>query len=285
MARIEEVEETHVTPGPPPSKTTKRKETPTVIKYYLAAFNALSALGWSYVLISTSIHLFQLDNPKTSPLPPLLLDLVKKVPYLPRASTKYLKLKDVEAVLPAALVPVLRRATTTYARVGYQTAVVQSLAIFEVVHSLFGLVRSPLFTTAMQVWSRYFLVWGVANVFPTAQTSPFYASMVLSWSITEVIRYTHYALNLLNLESYVLLWLRYTTFYLLYPTGAGSEAFVMLASLPKNYSAYSLYDWARAFFFVVWWPGLAFLMLHMQKQRNKALSGGKARSNAKSKTS
>lgn len=48
---------------------------------------------------------------------------------------------------------------------GYQTAVVQSLAIMEVVHSLLGFVRSPLFTTAIQVWTRYVLVWGVANLF------------------------------------------------------------------------------------------------------------------------
>ncbi|THH33244.1 hypothetical protein EUX98_g898 [Antrodiella citrinella] len=282
MARIEEVEETHVTPGP--AKTTKRKETPPVIKYYLAAFNALSALGWSYVLVVTAIHLFQLDSPKHSPLP-FLVPLAKSVPFVPRALTKYPNLRDVEAVIPGVLVPVLRRATTTYARVGYQTALVQSLAIMEVVHSLLGFVRSPLFTTATQVWSRYMLVWGVANVFPSSQTSPFYASMVLSWSITEVIRYSHYTLNLLDGESYLLLWLRYTTFYLLYPTGAGSEAFVMLASLPKSYSAYAVYDWARALFFVFWWPGLAFLMLHMQKQRSKALGGGKKRSGVKSKTS
>ncbi|TCD70342.1 hypothetical protein EIP91_003971 [Steccherinum ochraceum] len=272
MARIEEVHETHVTPGP---KHKKRKETPTAIKLYLAAYNALSAAGWSYVLLVTAVHLLDLDNPKTTP--PALLSLVQQIPYLPPRTSlpKYNRSYNAELFLPQAVVPLLRRATTTYARVGYQTALVQSLAVMEVVHSVLGFVRSPLFTTAMQVWSRYLLVWGVANVFPTAQSSPFYASMVLSWSITEVIRYTHYALTLLNTSSYLLLWLRYTTFYLLYPTGAGSEAFVMLASLPTSLSAYTLYDWARALFFVVWWPGLAFLMVHMQKQRSKALGGEK----------
>lgn len=77
--------------------------------------------------------------------------------------------------------------------------------------------------------------------------------MVLSWSITEVIRYSHYALTLLGTESYLLLWLRYTTFYFLYPTGAGSEAFVMLATLPNG--EYDLFAWVRAIFFVIWWPG------------------------------
>ena len=40
--------------------------------------------------------------------------------------------------------------------------------------------------------------------------------MILSWSITEVIRYVYYALNLLGREPYALLYIRYTTFYVLY---------------------------------------------------------------------
>ena len=40
----------------------------------------------------------------------------------------------------------------------------------------------------MQVASRLLLVWGVVNAYPdqTAR-SPFYSSMLLAWSITEVI--------------------------------------------------------------------------------------------------
>jgi len=36
--------------------------------------------------------------------------------------------------------------------------------------------------------------------------------MVLSWGITEVIRYSNYASDLLNIRPYALLWLRYLTF-------------------------------------------------------------------------
>lgn len=59
-----------------------------------------------------------------------------------------------------------RRSTTTFARVGTQTAFVQSFAVLEVLHVLFGLVRSPLQTTVMQVSSRLFLVWGITEQFP-----------------------------------------------------------------------------------------------------------------------
>ena len=40
----------------------------------------------------------------------------------------------------------------------------QSLALFELVHSLLGLVRSPFLTALMQVSSRILLVWGILGM-------------------------------------------------------------------------------------------------------------------------
>jgi very-long-chain (3R)-3-hydroxyacyl-CoA dehydratase len=42
----------------------------------------------------------------------------------------------------------------------------QSLAALEVVHAGMGLVRSPVFTTAQQVASRLFVVWGILYAVP-----------------------------------------------------------------------------------------------------------------------
>ena len=80
--------------------------------------------------------------------------------------------------------------------------------------------------------------------------------MVLSWSITEVIRYVFYALSLLKIEPYPLLWLRYTTFWVLYLTGASSEAFLILSSVPYSspISTWSIGDWYRLVMFGIWWP-------------------------------
>lgn len=47
---------------------------------------------------------------------------------------------------------------------------VQSLAVMEVVHAVMGLVRSPVFTTAQQVASRLFIVWGILNAAPKSTT-------------------------------------------------------------------------------------------------------------------
>ena len=75
--------------------------------------------------------------------------------------------------------------------------------------------------------------------------------MVLAWSLTEVIRYPFYALSLLDSKPYTLLYLRYTTFYVLYPLGAFSEAYLNYLTLPKSNPIPSLQSWA---FGAVWTP-------------------------------
>ena len=72
--------------------------------------------------------------------------------------------------LPASFRPVFKRACTTFAigRVGSIVRVVQTGALLEVLHVLLGFVRSPLATTAMQVASRIYMVWGITESFSAA---------------------------------------------------------------------------------------------------------------------
>ena len=79
--------------------------------------------------------------------------------------------------------------------------------------------------------------------------------MVLSWAMTEVIRYSFYACSLVGMTPYTLLYLRYTTFYLLYPSGASSEAFLIYATLPALEGIWKPTDYIRAGLFCIWWPG------------------------------
>lgn len=92
-------------------------------------------------------------------------------------------------------------------------------------HVTIGIVRSSLPTTVMQVSSRLLLIWGVVNRYPSATaTSPFYSSMLLAWSVTEVIRYSYFVWNLQGGGvPQAVVWLRYNTFYVLYPVGILSE--------------------------------------------------------------
>ncbi|KAK9468374.1 tyrosine phosphatase-like protein [Lipomyces arxii] len=147
---------------------------------------------------------------------------------------------------------------------------VQTGALLEIVHSLLGLVRSPILTTLMQVASRILLVWGVVYLFPeSGATTLAYSTMVISWSVTEIIRYAYYAYNLNGGPPKWLTWLRYNTFLLLYPTGVTSELLVIYASLgdAEKFSPY--YKWFLVAIFVIYVPGFRTMFGHMVKQRNR----------------
>lgn len=249
-----------------------------LLRSYLISYNTLSAVGWSYVFVTIIVqlagltHLSQFASP-TPTVKSTVMRFLRSIPFL----KPVLWGGDIESSLPPWLLPVFDRAKTSFTAVGWQTAVVQSCAVLEIFHSLLGWVRSPITTTAMQVASRLILVWGIVDRYESVSSlphplsifsdslqtrySPFYASMVLSWSITETIRYFFYAVNKLGYEPRWLLWLRYSTFYILYPTGAGSEAALIFSSLPANQN-FSEGDWIRAILFLIWWPGLCISPCH-----------------------
>lgn len=74
-----------------------------------------------------------------------------------------------------------------------------------------GLVKSNPIITTFQVFSRIIIVSGVLLATPdTYAASSFgFPLAILAWSITEIIRYSFYYLNLNNFVPYFLTWLRY----------------------------------------------------------------------------
>ncbi|KAJ6499364.1 PTPLA-domain-containing protein [Mycena sanguinolenta] len=264
----------------PPVPPKAKPGNPAFVKYYLLAYNVLSTLGWAYILVITLVHLFNLDGNSSKPAaiatpPSTFTRLMSSIPFFKSQSPG--AAITIESRLPAFIQPVYRRSMSTYARVGGTVAIVQTCALLEVVHSLLGWVRSPLQTTAMQVASRLWIVWGIVQQFDVARISPLYTSCVLAWSITEVVRYSFYACSLLGSEPSVLLYLRYTMFYVLYPVGASSEAFLAYSTLPfpsgiptlESFLGWSAPEYARAVLFLVWWPSLYQLYTYMIAQRRR----------------
>lgn len=112
--------------------------------------------------------------------------------------------------------------------------ITQSLAALEILHSLIGVVRAPVITTAMQVASRFVVVWGImyafregselydgvlAKYFPDIPFVRQFTSeglmgvpgkiqygdlaffgCMFAWGITECIRYGFFVLQLGGLE-------------------------------------------------------------------------------------
>ena len=76
--------------------------------------------------------------------------------------------------------------------IGTPLTYVQTVAVLEVVHSLIGLVRSPILTTFMQVASRIIVLWGATILSPAAQAEDWTLTlMAASWCLVEVPRYVN----------------------------------------------------------------------------------------------
>ncbi|QRW23968.1 Electron transfer flavoprotein domain [Rhizoctonia solani] len=109
--------------------------------------------------------------------------------------------------------------------------------------------------------------------------------MVLAWSITEVIRYSFYACNLAGSEPHFLVWLRYTTFYVLYPLGAWSENALTYSTLPNSSplsGKWTPYDYLRGFFVLIWTPGL-YVMYTYDQAASQGFGRWKARPGSQSR--
>lgn len=148
---------------------------------------------------------------------------------------------------------------------------VQTIALLEVVHSILGLVKSPILTTLMQIASRLLLVWGIVGIFPDVGVFPAYTTMVFAWSVTEVIRYSYYAYNLAREKRVpsVLVWLRYNAFYVLYPLGAGSEMVLIFLALDDAQALNPMYALFLKVVLLIYLPGFYVMYSHMIKQRKR----------------
>jgi len=162
---------------------------------------------------------------------------------------------------------------TLYYGIGRDLRMVQSLAILEVFNSLFGMVRSPLFTTTGQVASRLFIVWFILHYLNSIllKENIAFTTLTFAWSVTEIIRYSYYMLSQLNAVPYFLTWLRYSSFLPLYPIGVASEmtlTFYSLEVAAKLHAAVFVGLSAILFMYPI---GLYVLYTHMMRQRTKVL--------------
>ena len=118
-------------------------------------------------------------------------------------------------------------------------------------------MRAPLLTTLMQVASRYLLVWFIIHPFPVlARYSIAYSTMLLAWSTTEVIRYSYFAVNLAygGVPGW-LLWLRYNTFFVLYPMGIASECWLVWLAIGPARKVNAALEWVLKLVLFIYIPG------------------------------
>uniref|UniRef100_A0A0E0PNK0 Very-long-chain (3R)-3-hydroxyacyl-CoA dehydratase n=1 Tax=Oryza rufipogon TaxID=4529 RepID=A0A0E0PNK0_ORYRU len=160
-------------------------------------------------------------------------------------------------------------------------------AILETIHAAIGLVHTSPLLAFLQWGGRTHFVLAVVRQIPEVQSSPSVFITFMAWSISEVIRYSHYALTTLKVCPPWLTYLRYTAFIPLYPIGVGpGEMWTMYQALPfvkerKLYSGFfGKFSMSYHSFLVAVLAVYPFLWmklyLHVFKQRRSKLgkSGG-----------
>ncbi|XP_061364783.1 very-long-chain (3R)-3-hydroxyacyl-CoA dehydratase PASTICCINO 2A-like isoform X2 [Gastrolobium bilobum] len=147
----------------------------------------------------------------------------------------------------------------------------QTAAVLEILHGLVGLVRSPVSATLPQIGSRLYLTWGIL------------------WSFPEIIRYSFFGFKeAFGFAPSWLLWLRYSTFLVMYPTGISSEVGLIYIALPfikasEKYCIRMPNKWNSSFDYFyaaiialgIYVPGSPHMYRYMLSQRKKALSKSK----------
>lgn len=162
----------------------------------------------------------------------------------------------------------------------------QHAALLEIIHAIVGLVKSNPLLTLFQVGSRIMIVDGVLLAIPYSEISTSGLCLaLLAWSITEIIRYLYYFMNLNNYVPHVLIWLRYTLFIGLYPIGVSGELLCAYAAsqyakshpevwsyaLPNSWNFAFSYHYLLVIVMLTYIPIFPQLYLHMFAQRRKIL--------------
>lgn len=151
----------------------------------------------------------------------------------------------------------------------------QGAAVLEVVHAGMKWVRSPVFNTFIQVFSRILVVVFINITARQELITILGVSGVMlvtvAWGVTEIIRYSYYAASLGGKEFYPLTFLRYTLFIVLYPLGVTGEWLILLSVMQMNQWALSILNIFVGAVLLSYLPFFPKLYLYMWRQRQKKL--------------
>ena len=160
--------------------------------------------------------------------------------------------------------------------------VAQASALFEVLHAVFGLVRSSVPSTLLQVLGRNIILWvyiDLIMVHEDVKDTVGFPMVMFAWAISDVIRFSYYLALLLNVSSDMLTWCRYTLFIILYPVGVAGELICLVASLQivTGTPSFILYfKYSSYFLLLLYVPGFGHLYTYMLRQRQKVLGKKKS---------
>lgn len=119
-----------------------------------------------------------------------------------------------------------------FASSGQLICLLQKAAFLEVIHGALGIVPSGVLLPLMQWGGRSHYLLAIVEKIVEIQTSPSIFITFVAWSISEIIRYSNYALSCIGKCPYWSTYVRYTAFIPLYPVGVAGEMWLMYQALP-----------------------------------------------------
>ncbi|KNA13068.1 hypothetical protein SOVF_120140 [Spinacia oleracea] len=159
---------------------------------------------------------------------------------MPRLSNLYLFTYNFAQTIgwAVALLKILIGFTTTrsfdaaFASSGQLICFLQKVAFLEVIHGALGIVSTGVLLPLMQWGGRSHYLLAIVGNIVELQASPSIFITFVAWSISEIIRYSNYALSCIGKCPYWSTYIRYTAFIPLYPVGVAGEMWLMYQALP-----------------------------------------------------
>ncbi|XP_044050141.1 very-long-chain (3R)-3-hydroxyacyl-CoA dehydratase [Siniperca chuatsi] len=168
----------------------------------------------------------------------------------------------------------------------------QILAAVEVLNAAFGVVRTGVIPTLIQVVGRNFILFIIFGSLEEMHNQVVVFFVFYLWSAIEIFRYPFYMLGCFNTEWETLTWLRYTIWIPLYPLGVISEAVAVIQSipifdktklfsipLPKAVGTSISFSYFLHIYLVLMFLGLFINFRHLYKQRKRLFCTKKRKAN------
>ncbi|XP_071752594.1 very-long-chain (3R)-3-hydroxyacyl-CoA dehydratase [Centroberyx gerrardi] len=168
----------------------------------------------------------------------------------------------------------------------------QILAAVEVLNAAFGVVRTGVVPTLIQVVGRNFILFIIFGSLEEMHNKPVVFFVFYLWSAIEIFRYPFYMLGCFDTEWKTLTWLRYTIWIPLYPLGVLAEAVAVIQSiaifdktklfsipLPKAIGTSISFSHVLYIYLVLMFLGLCINFRHLYKQRKRRFRTKKRKAN------
>jgi len=158
----------------------------------------------------------------------------------------------------------------------------QLAAFLEVIHPVFGIVKTGVLAPFMQVFGRNLVLFLVVVAHEELHKQAVVFGLFFVWSLIEVVRYPFYASQVVNKRIEPLIWLRYTMWIPLYPLGMLFEGTLIWRaiplldkserfsfSLPNAFNFSFSFAWFLRVYLIMLVAGGCYMMKHMYNLRQR----------------